>query len=89
MLPSANLLIILTICPSVLPVSRGFLCWTDFARHAIAEALAPTAHHVAGVGRTIWRRPTLLFIADLKTDPKDPYNQCVAAYAGNRSVTAR
>jgi hypothetical protein len=34
-------------------------------------------------------RPKLLFIADLKADPKDWYNQCVAAYSGHRSVTAQ
>jgi len=34
-------------------------------------------------------RPTLLFIADLKADPKDWYNQCMAAYSGHQSVTAQ
>jgi hypothetical protein len=34
-------------------------------------------------------RPKLLYIADLKADPKDWYNQCMAAYSGHRTVTAR
>jgi hypothetical protein len=34
-------------------------------------------------------QPALLFVADLKDNPKDWYNGCVAAYSGHRSVTAR
>lgn len=34
-------------------------------------------------------QPKLLFITDLKADPKDWYNVCVAAYFGHRTVTAQ